>query len=205
MKIHPVLKTATAPHNCLGMTLPEIMISMTLMVLVMGTVIAANIMGMRIFQLSKAKLGASDEARTSISHLLDEIRSCKTVDVGSGGPASFVEIGNGNAMRGGAIRLFPTTNSSPFIIYHRDDALNTISRYDSATGLDQVVLHAVTNSLVFTSETYSGTVLTNSQNNRVIGIQFQFNQLLSPSVAIGNGGLFDYYNIRSKITRRVLE
>jgi hypothetical protein len=205
MKIHPVLKAAAAPRHCLGMTLPEIMISMTLMVLVMGTVIGSNIIGMRIFQLSKAKLGASDEARASISHLLDEIRSCKTVDVGNGGPGSFVEITDGNTMRGGAIRLFSTTNSSPYIIYYRNNALNTISRYDSATGLEQVILNAVTNTLVFTSETYAGTVLTNSQNNRVIGIQFQFNQLLSPTVAIGNGGLFDYYNIRSKITRRVLE
>jgi hypothetical protein len=68
-----------------------------------------------------------------------------------------------------------------------------------------VVANAITNSMVFTSEDYTGTVLTNNLNNRVIGMTLQFYQLEYPTVPIGPGAFYDFYQLRTKITRRALE
>ena len=39
----------------------------------------AHLMGIRMFEITKAKLGASDEARQAISMMIDEIRTAKLV------------------------------------------------------------------------------------------------------------------------------
>jgi hypothetical protein len=48
-------------------------------------------------------------------------------------------------------------------------------------------------------------VLTNNFNNRVIGVTLEFFQLQNPTVPIGPGSVFDYYRLRTKITRRAIE
>jgi hypothetical protein len=68
-----------------------------------------------------------------------------------------------------------------------------------------VVANAITNSMVFTSEDFSGTVISNNLNNRVIGLSLQFYQLQYPKVTIGPGSYYDFYQLRTKITRRALE
>jgi hypothetical protein len=59
--------------------------------------------------------------------------------------------------------------------------------------------------MVFTSEDFAGNVLNNNLNNRVIGVTLQFYQLEAPPVLIGPGSLYDFYQLRTKITRRALE
>jgi hypothetical protein len=59
--------------------------------------------------------------------------------------------------------------------------------------------------MVFTAEDYAGNVQLNNFNNRVIGVTLQFFQLQTPTVPIGPGCLYDFYQLRTKITRRALE
>ena len=64
---------------------------------------------------------------------------------------------------------------------------------------------AISNQVVFTAENHLGQVLTNNNNNRVIGLTLQFYQLQYPTINIGPGGLYDFYQLRTRITRRALE
>ena len=68
-----------------------------------------------------------------------------------------------------------------------------------------MVAQYLTNTVVFTSENYSNVVLTDNQNNRVIGVNLKFYQIQYPIATIGQGGYFDYYQVSTKITRRALE
>ena len=68
-----------------------------------------------------------------------------------------------------------------------------------------MVARTITNTVVFRAQDYLGRVLTNNQNNRVIGLNLQFYQIEFPVYLIGPGYYFDYYELRTKITRRVLE
>jgi hypothetical protein len=68
-----------------------------------------------------------------------------------------------------------------------------------------IVANSITNQLVFTAENFKGQVLTDNENNRVIGLTLQFYQIAYPIVQIGPGSYYDFYQLRTKITRRALE
>jgi hypothetical protein len=58
---------------------------------------------------------------------------------------------------------------------------------------------------VFSSEDFAGNVLSNSFNNRVICVRLQFFRLDDPTIAIGAGHYYDFYQLQTRITRRALE
>ncbi len=80
-----------------------------------------------------------------------------------------------------------------------------LKRIPSGVASATVIASAISNQVVFTAEDFSGTILTNNANNRVIGLALQFFQLEYPTVSIGPGSLYDFYQLRTKITRRTLE
>jgi len=65
-------------------------------------------------------------------------------------------------------------------------------QYGATTGR----LTAVTNHTVFSMENFSGTVLTNSQNNAVMSVLLQMRRQSAWR------GIADFYQVRAKVTRR---
>ncbi|HAV64100.1 MAG TPA: hypothetical protein DCY13_17255 [Verrucomicrobiales bacterium] len=188
-----------------GYTLTEVMIASALFSLVILGAISANIFGLRMYGITKAKLGASDEAREAVSRLVNEIRAAKIVRVGNGSLAGFTNIPMGEAQMGNALQIQPTTNVTPFIRYFWDANDQQFKRTVDGAGSSIVVANFISNSIVFRAEDYKGTVLTNNQNNRVINLKLEFFQIQYPIVTIGPGGLFDYYKLETRIARRALE
>jgi prepilin-type N-terminal cleavage/methylation domain-containing protein len=188
-----------------GFTLPEIMVSMTIIMLVMAAVLGSHLFGMRMFELTKAKLGASDDARKAIGLLIAEIRSAKVVRIGQGNQSTFVETPPNSLQSGSAIQVYPSTNTNVFVRYFWSGSDRTLRRATNGAAQPSLVASAISNATVFTSEDSSGRILTNNENNRVIGLALQFYQLQYPAVSIGPGNYYDYYQLRTKITRRALE
>ncbi len=186
-------------------TLTEIMVASALFSLVILGSISANIFGLRLYGITKAKLGASDEAREAVSRLVNEVRSAKVVRVGNGSISGFTNIGMGQAQAGNALQIFPTTNSTPFIRYYWDSTDSRFKRTTDGGGASIVVANYISNQIVFRAEDHLGTVMTNGQNNRVVNLKLEFYQLQYPIVNIGPGELFDYYKLETRITRRALE
>ena len=186
-------------------TLVEIQISMAVIMLVIGGVISSHVFGLKLNEATRAKLSASDAARNAIGKLVNDIRSAKTIEVGSGSFSAFVAVTNGLAQQGSALKIYPTTNTASYIVYYWDSSDSKLKRAATAATTPKAIAEYLTNSLVFTSENYAGTILTDNQNNRVIGVNMQFYQIQYPITTIGQGGLFDYYQVRTKITRRTLE
>ncbi len=188
------------------MTMPELMVAMAIFSLVAVGVIYLNLAGMQMNQLARSKMGASDEARNAISRMVTEIRGAGVVRIGNGDVNTFTEIVHGSPQRGNAIQIFPTKGvTNRFVRYFWDTTDRRLRRSENGAPATLIVANAITNQLVFTSEDFRGNVLTNNFNNRVIGVTLQFFQLQSPTVAIGPGGLFDFYQLRTRITRRALE
>lgn len=188
-----------------GFTIPEVMITMALATMVMGGILACHLFGMRMFELTKSKLGASDSARTAISLMISEIRSAKLIRIGQGSLAAFDEIPVNSMQQGSAIQIYPTISTNSFVRYFWDSSDRKLKRATNSAPSATTVASAVSNALVFTSEDFTGRVLTNNENNRVIGLSLQFYQLQYPTVPIGPGSHYDYYQLRTKITRRTLE
>jgi hypothetical protein len=181
------------------------MVSMALILFVLSAIIASHLFGLRMFEITKAKLGASDEARAALANLVTEVRSAKILRVGNGNRTSFTEAASNRPQTGSAIQIYPTADTNTFVRYFWDSTDSKLKRTATGTNSVLVVAHSITNQLVFTSEDYAGNILTNNENNRVIGLTLQFYQLEYPSVAIGPGNYFDSYQLRTKITRRTLE
>lgn len=186
-------------------TLAEIQVSMAVILLVIGGVISSHVFGLKLNEATRAKLSASDAARNALGKLVSDIRSAKSIQVGSGTFAAFTPIADGQSQQGSALRIYPTTNLTSYIVYFRDSSDSTLKRADTGATTPRKIAEYLTNSIVFTSESYSNVVLTDNQNNRVIGVNLQFYQIQYPVTTIGQGGYFDYYQVRTKITRRALE
>lgn len=191
-------------RNC-GYTITELMVTMAIVLLVMGAVLSAHVFGMRLFEITKAKLGASDEARAAVSSMISEIRSAKLIRIGDGSLSNFTEVGVNTLQKGSAVQIYGSTNLNSFVRYFWDAADRKLKRTTDAATYVSVVANSISNDLVFTAEDYNGVVLTNNENNRVIGLTLQFFQLQYPSVSIGPGSYYDFYQLRTKITRRTLE
>lgn len=185
-------------------TLTEMMVSVSIMALVMTALITSHLFGLRMHELSKVKLGLNDESRAALSLLTAEIRAAKSVRLGTGTLSSFVEVPINTVEQANALQVYPTTDTNNFIRYFWDVTDNTLKRTTNGSSATTIV-DSISNSLVFTAENYAGTILTNNQNNCVIGLNLQIYQLDYPVTQIGPGKFYDTYRLRTKVTRRALE
>jgi type II secretory pathway pseudopilin PulG len=205
MKVTTSIGAEIPARSRRAFTLTELMVTMSILMMVLAGVLMAHLFGVRLFQITKAKLGANQEARQAISMLMDEIRSGKLVKVGSGSLASFTEVGMNSIQQGSAVQIYPTGDTNTFIRYFWDARDQQLKRTTNGSSAVSIVANSITNALVFTAEDCNGTTLTNNQNNRVIGLTLQFYQIQYPIVLIGPGQYYDFYQLRTKITRRALE
>lgn len=173
--------------------------------MVLAGVISSHLFGIKMMEITKAKLGASDDARSVISKLISEIRSAKMIQIGTGDLSGFSEISDGLPQEGSSIQIYSSTNMSAYVRYFWDSSDQKLKRVTSGSTSPNVIAQSITNRLPFTAENFSGTVLTNNQNNRVIGLLLQFYQIQYPVISIGPGNYYDYYQLRTRVTRRVLE
>ncbi len=187
------------------MSLVEFQIAFAIVLLVIGGVISSHVFGLKYNEATRAKLSASDAARHALNKLSGDIRSAKTINVGSGTAAAFVPVSYGSLQQGSALRIYPTTNTNSFVVYYLDSTDTKLKRATNGGGGTVTVADYLTNTVIFTSENHLGTVLTDNQDNRVIGINLQFYQIRYPITTIGSNGYFDYYQVNTKLTRRALE
>lgn len=178
---------------------------MAVIMLVIGGVISSHVFGLKLNEATRAKVSASDAARNAIARLVTDVRSAKVIQIGSGSFAAFTPVADGSIQRGSAIRVYPTTNLSSYAVYYRDSTDSCLKRADTVATTPKKIAEFLTNTVVFTSENFGGTILTDNENNRVIGVDLQFYQIRYPITTVGPGGYFDYYQVRTKITRRALE
>lgn len=186
-------------------TLIEILFTSVITVLIVGAILSSYIYGLRMFQLTKPKLTSSDDARHTISKMIQEIRSAWRVSVGNGSATAFTPAAFDARQEGNAIQIFPVAgNTNLYSRYFRDPGDEVLKRISSSDPDPLELAHFITNSITFTAEDHLGATLTNSANSRVIALNLQFSQLRNPTVSIGPGKFFDYYQLRTKITRRAV-
>lgn len=204
MKIAPT--NAGKTHSSVALTLPEVMVTMAILGVAMAGFLMLHLFSIKMCHITSVKLGASDQARDVISKLIHDIRECGDVKVGTGGLDWFTEPGANQLMQGNALMIYPIkTNTNVWIRYFWDSADKKIKRVSSDDPTPKTLVEGITNQYVFTLESYDGQILTNSNNKRVVGVTLQFYKLVLPSATIGKPGLFDYYQVRTKVARRTIE
>jgi len=197
-----------------AMTLVEVVIAMSLMLLVMGALVAANLIGFQENQYLSAKAGATNTSRYAVNRLLGDIRMAKGYAIGTISGTnftSFAAVTNG-VFQGTALQLYPilvSTNDSidytKYILYAFDLSQTNISngrlwRYTSTNQVSSCVASNLINTLYFTSECYNGTNQCLSTYKSVVHTTLQFCEFVYPVTLVGPNHLFDYYRIDCRAT-----
>lgn len=181
----------------LAFTLPEMMVSGAILVLMVGGMVLANLFGLRMFQIEETKLNASDQARKIVGVLMDEIHSCDTFQIGTFTNGTFTGLPLGAPQIGPALIVYPTTNLTSYIMYFVNTGDHKFRRATSVSGSTRIVAQSVTNSSdLFRAQDYLGNVLTNAQNNTVLHLKLEFYQ--APRFGVPP----DYYKLETSTTRR---
>jgi hypothetical protein len=192
-------------RHLLAVTLIELLVTMTLTTFVVGGVVYSHIMGGRLMQFAAAKLGASDSARKAFGKLQDEIRASTTIQIGDGTATNFTAIPNGTAMQGRAIQIFPTTNNNWWIRYFYVTNNSELRRVTSSNATPQLIASYVTNAVLFSKEDYLGNTLSADTGNSTVNIRLQFYQLSYPMTKVGTNNFYEYFQLQTRVTRRILQ
>jgi len=179
-----------------GFTLPELMVAITIFAFVMLGVVFAHLFGLSLFRITENSLTATDDTRKIMGRMVNEIQTSRNVFIGNITSGSFAGMLDGETQRGSALLIRPTTNTANYIIYFVNSADQTLRRTTGAPGSATVLAESITNSLAFSAQDFSGAVLTNNQNNRVIHINLEFYQPRRRQQVA------DYYKLETSITRR---
>jgi prepilin-type N-terminal cleavage/methylation domain-containing protein len=194
-----------APENCGGprlsrcgqaFTLAEMIVAMAIFSLVVLAVVTCHFAGLELHEYVRPKIENAQYARQTLSRLIVEVRCANSVEVGTGTATNFAPAGASQPQTGNALRIYPSTNTTQFIYYFRDSASASMQRVPLQGNTAFTIATSVTNHAVFRMEDFSGNVLTNSQNNAVLGVQLQMRR------ASTWRGSSDAYQVRARVTRR---
>jgi hypothetical protein len=204
------------------MTLPEVLISITLFVFAVGGLLGTNMFIERYDELNNSQLGASDTCRVNFEYLEEEIRSALNVEIGSGGPTNFSPVTATNvAQMGDTLQIIPSTNANVYIYYYFWTNAPTNSSWLMRVAATNSVLYTnvvaenvtnmtsqwLTNACVFEAFDDTGTNPlymdpTNYTHNYMVSALLQFYQYQYPLTYVGTNAMFDYYQLQLMATRR---
>jgi prepilin-type N-terminal cleavage/methylation domain-containing protein len=197
-------RTSRKPASISGFSFTEILVALAILCVVTAAMMACQLFGMRMFNVTATKLGASQGARIALGRVRDEIRSGKTLYVGNGRNGGFTNVAPGQAHEGNALRIYPTAATNNYVTYFLDATEQKLKRQASGS-TQEVIASYITNQLAFRAEDYAGNAMTNDVNNRVIKMSLDFYQWEFPVAQAGLGAFYDYYHLQTRISRRTIE
>lgn len=203
MRIDFKMAPARARRGEMAFTLSSMMVSSGLLILVLGSVLYAELFGARMYQITTAKLGANTDSRKLLTKLIDDAHEAQKWRLGRWTNGAFIEIGSNTQLVGNAIMFFPdATTTNNYVRYYFDTNEYALMRYTSIPAYTNVVAYAVSNTMMFGAYDYSGALLTNKSSRAVLGVNLQFTQIRNPAMDIGPSNYYQSYQMRSKVTLR---
>lgn len=181
-----------------GFTLTNLMVSLTIFGMVLSSMIAAHLFGLRMMELSRLQLEASDTFTGSFSPLFTDVRSAKRLRLGNGDRQSFQEAQAMAVQQGNALQVYPTRDTNLFVRYFLDSQDHALKRLDPNGSLT-VIARSLTNDVLFTAENYAGAKLTNMNSFAAISITLDVTR--DNPAATSNG----ITHLETRITSRLFE
>jgi hypothetical protein len=113
----------------------------------------------------------------------------------------FEGLLDGETQQGNALMIYPTSSNNIYTMYNIELADQTFRQTVATPIATNTVIMAdsVNNTIAFTAQDFSGNILTNNLNNRVIHLTLEIYQPARFMVGA------DYYKIETSMTRRLLK
>lgn len=213
-----------------GVSLVEMMVAIAVFSLVILSTVAMQIYAARVYTLAATKLSATEEARSAMNDVRDQVRGARLVYVGNyeystgNPPDDFRPMTNGDPQEGNALMIYPTTTTNSFTLVYLQPGYKTnnftafsnsgaplgtnslleIVYTNGALVLSNDVADFITNQVVFDAENFEGSILSSNQNNAIIHMTLNFSQWEYPIAYIGSNSFnaYDYYQLNTLMTRR---
>ena len=185
----------------LAFTLPEMMISVSIFMIMALGVVMTMIFGLKWDELVTSKLGATEKSRMTFDTLMNDIRGSKLWYIGSGSSTGFTAYPNQNLLKGTALQLYGDANNlTNYTRYWFDTNHGWLCRMTSSTPNITIVAQYLTNasgtSMTFRAEDYNGNTLEDLTYKYVIIATLEFCQYQYPVTKVGPGNYYDYYRIQ---------
>lgn len=189
------------PRSDRGFTLPEVLIALTIFLLMVLGIVAANLFGLRMFAINQSKLSATEWSRKTFDRFEQAVQSCNSLsilNVDTNG--NFTGLLDGETQQGNALQIYPTAATNSYSLYFVNLADQTFRQTLVTTGGVSTVILAdsVTNSQIFSAQDFLGNVPTNRQNNRIIHLTLDFYQ---PQLFMRGA---ESYQLQTSATRRIV-
>jgi type II secretory pathway pseudopilin PulG len=186
----------------MGASLPEALITMTILMMVLAAVLAGHLYGFKLYALNRSKLQSTQAARELASDLLSEVYQAVNIYVASNFSMPFPAIAgtNANLRQGNALQIWP--DASNYVCYYYDPADARLKRRRSGSTNVATIgesIKAPGTNPMFSMQDYRGNILSNEVGNCSICIRVDFETTNYPS-----GQKMDYYKFETKIARRSL-
>lgn len=194
-----------------GFTITELTIASAIFMLVVAGVVASNIFGLRMMELTEPKQQAARRAQELINTLTDDISTAWLVEVGTYGGVQFDPISRGTVKRGNALRVVPYADAAEdpetHIIYYKDPVSSELVRRVGTGVNETVVAWGITNDEVFSGEyldVASGqwVPLDTNRNRMLIRIVLDFSELERTGTPVGTEFTYKSYQFETRLTWR---
>jgi prepilin-type N-terminal cleavage/methylation domain-containing protein len=186
-----------------GLTLTEMMVSMSIFGVAVVGLIYTQMFGMFQDQLVNSKSGACEMSRLSFNDLMADIRAAKIWQVGNGNAAAFTPIALGAAQQGNAIKLSLTIDTNQYLLYYFDTNACKLLRWHNGDAAPTTLAQFLTNTMYFSAETYQGSTQYDLSHKGVVHVAMQFCQYQYPLTRIGPGYLYNSYEMNLRVTPHV--
>ena len=181
-----------------GYTLTNLMVSMAILLIALSALITTHLFGLRMFEINKMKLGASQEIPHVFNPIFADMKSVSMVRVGQGTQTSFSEAALNSPQQGNALQIYASTDTNDFVRYYLDAADTKLKRR-AADGAVTVITKSATNATVFTVEDMAGQVLTNRAVRSIIGVNLQFSAVENSGDKVGATRYAQGFRLQTKI------
>ncbi len=218
MKELKKIQNGQSSRRVSGFTMVEMMMVVGIFLSIfVAVMVSVQIFGLRVYTMAATKLVATQGARNALNQMRDGIRQAKNAYVGNCSSIStnaftLISANGTNQLEGDALIIYPTTNTSGYIVYYLDQSTSTnnLMQFNVTNGhvvYTNQLANFITNQIIFDAENYLGIIATNytSMDNReVIKVTLQFSQWEYPIAFVGGHAFnaFDYYQLRTRILRR---
>ena len=179
-----------------GFTLVEMLVAMTILIIVVTAILGTNLLGLRMMTLNSTKLAATEWSRDTFGKITAEVRSCNSLYVGSLTNGAFAGLLPGEPQVGTSLLIYPTTNTTTYVLYYLDQSDNTFRRLSSPTNTPVTLAESITNLDIFTAEDYLGNTLSNNSASAVVHVLLQIYQ---PAHHLSDP---DYYQLETSVMPR---
>jgi prepilin-type N-terminal cleavage/methylation domain-containing protein len=154
-----------------GFTLTEMMVATSVFTMIMGAVLAMNIFAARSTSgvARMLELGAKSNV---LNLLCNDVKNARSAAVQNYSSSIFSSIAYGSAQQGNALKVVVPSGTNTATIYYYVDDSGDMWRWDttSTNNTAKRYLTDLTNTVVFSSEDYSGAIVSNTIARTLIDI-----------------------------------